>query len=74
MEGDISEPSRLITVVEALNEKYSEENCTCDDFAHIQITSRQGARGTVQVGRNIPASALRPVNRIRFDEASPSPF
>ena len=37
MEKDIITP---VSLVEALNVKYSEENCVVDDFAHIHLTSR----------------------------------
>lgn len=44
MEQHISELSCPITVVEALNDKYSEENCMLDDFAHIQLSSNVRAQ------------------------------
>ena len=30
----------LVSLVEALNLKYSEENCAVDDFTHIYMSSR----------------------------------
>ena len=31
----------VVTVLEALSEKYSKENCIADEFEHIQLTSKQ---------------------------------
>ena len=47
MEKDFFREITPVSLVEALNMKYSEENCIVDDFAHIHLTSRvkQKTRG-----------------------------
>ena len=56
MEKDFIREITPVSLVEALNMKYSEENCVVDDFAHIHLTSRvkqktrgQGKKKTVFV-------------------------
>ena len=46
MEQRMSESSHAnITVIQALNDKYSEENCTFDESSHILISSKSASRG-----------------------------
>jgi hypothetical protein len=47
MEEQNSSESPPVSLVKALNMKYSEENCMVDDFAHIYLSSRvkQKTRG-----------------------------